>query len=171
MSGTKARSARRHSLRCPRDKRAMGETTMGEAAIDVCGACEGAFFDSGKLFAAAGIAADPSSWDHPETGGAVKESASPIRCPRCEDVVMQAQDVAFDGHDVEIDRCGGSGGVWLDKGELDAIVAIGHAMRPVLDAAPLNTGAAQGLRRSSMNVPSVPFVTASQRSPSSSVKT
>jgi Zn-finger nucleic acid-binding protein len=117
---------------CPRDKTIMRETPMGDAIVDVCGKCLGTFFDSGEMFAAAGIAADPSSWDRPETGGAVKEGH--LRCPRCERAVMQAQDVAHEDKNVEIDRCGKCGGIWLDKDELDTIVAIGHALRPIVDA-------------------------------------
>jgi Zn-finger nucleic acid-binding protein len=120
-------------LRCPRDGRVMIATEMRDATVDVCGACEGIFFDSGEMLGAAGIEADPSSWDLPETGGAVKEGT--LRCPRCAEVVMNAQDVTLGERHVEVDRCGKCRGVWLDKGELDTIVAIGHEMRPALEAA------------------------------------
>ena len=106
---------------------------MGDATVDVCGTCHGTFFDSGEMFMAAGISADPSTWDRTETGGAVKEGA--LRCPRCESAVMKAQDVTHEGKHVEVDRCGKCGGIWLDKDELDTIVAIGDALRPVVEAA------------------------------------
>lgn len=105
---------------------------MGEATVDLCGRCHGTFFDSGEMFMAAGISADPSTWDREETGGVVKVGALP--CPRCESL-MKAQDVTHDGKHVEVDRCGKCGGIWLDKGELDTIVAIGDALRPVVEAA------------------------------------
>ena len=111
----------------------MSETRMGDATVDLCGRCHGTFFDSGEMFMAAGIAADPSTWDRAETGGAVKEGA--LHCPRCDSAVMKAQDVTHDGKHVEVDRCGKCGGIWLDKDELDAIVAIGDALRPVVEAA------------------------------------
>jgi Zn-finger nucleic acid-binding protein len=85
------------------------------------------------MFMAAGISADPSTWDRAETGGVMKEGA--LHCPRCESVVMRAQDVTHDGRHVEVDRCGKCGGIWLDKDELDTIVAIGDALRPVVEAA------------------------------------
>jgi Zn-finger nucleic acid-binding protein len=131
---------RSKDLLCPRDRTLTTETVMGDAKVDVCGKCRGIFFDSGEMFAASGIAADPSSWDRPETGGVVKEGT--LRCPRCEHVVMQAQDVTLDDKHVEIDRCGKCGGIWLDDDELDTIVAIGHAMRPILDAARASAQAA-----------------------------
>jgi Zn-finger nucleic acid-binding protein len=106
---------------------------MGDATVDLCGKCHGTFFDSGEMFMAAGISADPSTWDRAETGGAVKECT--LQCPRCESVVMKAQDVAHDGKHVEVDRCGKCGGIWLDKDELDTLVAIGDALRPVVEAA------------------------------------
>ena len=106
---------------------------MGGASVDVCGGCHGTWFDSGEMFMAFGAAADPSAWDRPETGGVVK--AGTLQCPRCEQVVMQAQDVSHEGKHVEIDRCGKCGGIWLDRDEIDRIAAIGDAMRPLLEAA------------------------------------
>jgi Zn-finger nucleic acid-binding protein len=106
---------------------------MRDATVDVCGACHGTFFASGEMFKASGVSADPSSWDLPETGGVPKPGS--LVCPRCAPVVMRAQDVTHEGKHVEVDRCTACGGIWLDKGELDTIVAIGDALRPVLEAA------------------------------------
>src|SRR5215213_10311048 len=118
-------------LRCPRDRKVLHTAVIGDASVEVCGACHGAFFDSGDMLRASGVAADPMSWDRPETGGAIKDGT--LMCPKCE-TVMPAQDIKHEGKHVEIDRCGRCGGIWLDKGELEAIVAIGHALRPILDA-------------------------------------
>ncbi len=41
-----------------------------------------------------------------------------MRCPKCDNVEM----MAFNFHDVEIDRCPRCSGVWLDKDELEAIL-------------------------------------------------
>ena len=112
------------ALRCPRDGTLLRETTIGQATVDVCSKCDGTFFDSRELFT--------TSWDRPETGGAVKESK--LRCPRCEPALMHAQDVSHGGKHVEIDRCGKCKGVWLDKSELDTLLAIGEALQPVVAA-------------------------------------
>jgi Zn-finger nucleic acid-binding protein len=117
--------------RCPRDKRVLEATPMGRATVDVCSACQGAFFDSGDMLAAAGLAADPLSWDRPEATKGVKGGT--LACPRCE-VLMHAQDVTREGESVEIDRCGKCGGVWLDKGELDTLTKIGEALRPLVES-------------------------------------
>ena len=108
----------------------MHQHEAGEAVLDVCPKCTGQFFDSGEMFAAFGIKADPSYWDRPETGGAVSESE--LKCPVCE-TFMLAQDVKYKADQVEIDRCGKCGGIWLDKGEVETIMKISDAMAPLLD--------------------------------------
>ena len=113
----KASLPQHKDLRCPRDGTGMRETPLGEAIVDVCGKCLGTFFDSGEMFTAAGVAADPSTWDRLETGGVVKESK--LRCPRCEHADMKAQDVTHEGKHVEVDRCGKCGGIWRDQSELE----------------------------------------------------
>ena len=125
------KSERKQDLQCPRDHTLMSTHEAGEAVLDTCGKCGGSFFDSGELFSALGIKADPSYWDRPETGGVVKDST--IHCPNCE-TVMLAQDVKYETESVEIDRCGKCGGIWLDKGESDTIVKIGEKLQPLLDA-------------------------------------
>jgi Pyruvate/2-oxoacid:ferredoxin oxidoreductase delta subunit len=57
-----------------------------------------------------------------------------MRCPKCG---MELQSIKF--RDVEIDRCYGCGGVWLDDGELDKIAQAevqekkGAVMRSILN--------------------------------------
>ncbi len=116
---------------CPHDKHLMKQKTAGEAILDVCGSCGGQFFDSGEMFAAFGIKADPSFWDRPETGGVVKDGTR--HCPECE-TFMLVQDITYGGDHVEIDRCGKCGGIWLDKNEIEKIVAISDKLRPALEA-------------------------------------
>jgi Zn-finger nucleic acid-binding protein len=116
---------------CARDKSLMAHVTAGEAVLDVCRKCGGQFFDSGEMFAAFGVKADPSFWDRPETGGIVKDGT--LHCPECE-TFMLAQDVTYGGEHVEIDRCGKCGGIWLDKNEIARIMTISEKLRPALEA-------------------------------------
>src|SRR6185369_14641247 len=116
------KSDRKKDLTCPRDNSLLIVKEVGDAALDACNKCGGQFFDSGEMFAAFGIKADPSYWDRPETGGNVKDSS--IHCPNCKTVFL-AQDVKYQAYQVEIDRCGKCGGIWLDKGEVDTIMKIG----------------------------------------------
>jgi uncharacterized protein len=118
-------------LSCPRDGTQMKEKVVGEAQLDVCAKCGGQYFDAGEMFAAFGIKADPSIWDRPELGGKVKEGA--MNCARC-GAHMLGQDITYEGKSVEIDRCGHCGGIWLDKGEVEQIMALGDEIKPLLDA-------------------------------------
>lgn len=131
MSEALKKSKRKKDLTCPRDHALLQVQEVGEAELDICGTCGGQFFDSGEMFAAFGVKADPSYWDREETGGSVKNST--IHCPNCETVFL-AQDIKYESHQVEIDRCGKCGGIWLDKGEVETIMKIGEAMKPKLDA-------------------------------------
>jgi predicted Zn finger-like uncharacterized protein len=125
------KSDRKKDLQCPRDNTLMTVKEHGEAQLDVCNKCGGQFFDAGEMFAAFGIKADPSYWDRPDTGGTVKDSE--LKCPNCKTVFL-AQDVKYEAHQVEIDRCGKCGGLWLDKGEVETIMKIGDALEPMLAA-------------------------------------
>jgi Zn-finger nucleic acid-binding protein len=122
---------RENGIACPHDHSLMAQTKTRDAILDTCGKCGGQYFDSGEMFAAFGIKADPSFWDRPETGGTVTDGK--IHCPRCE-TFMLVQDVKYHDKHVEIDRCGKCGGIWLDKGEVQTIMAIGEKLQPVLDA-------------------------------------
>jgi Zn-finger nucleic acid-binding protein len=121
---------REKGLLCPRDEMKMEEKKRGEAFLDICGKCGGQFFDSGEMFGAFGIKADPSYWDRPETGGSVKDGA--LHCPVCH-THMLVQDVKHEAEHVEIDRCGKCGGIWLDKGEVEHIMKIGQRIKPILE--------------------------------------
>jgi Zn-finger nucleic acid-binding protein len=118
-------------IECPRDHSLMKEVRLADAFLDVCEKCGGQFFDSGEMFAACGIKADPSYWDRPETGGSVRDGGA--GCPRCHHPML-IQDVNYESHKVQIDRCGKCGGIFLDKGEIEQIMQIGDKMVPVIEA-------------------------------------
>ncbi len=122
---------KKHDRACPHDKSLMAHVTAGEAVLDVCRKCGGQFFDTGEMFAAFGIKADPSFWDRPETGGVVRDGER--SCPECAKFML-IQDVAYGGQRVEIDRCGKCGGIWLDKDEIQKIMDISEKLRPTLEA-------------------------------------
>jgi Zn-finger nucleic acid-binding protein len=121
---------KRKDVHCPRDKALLQLSEVGEAHLDVCLKCGGQFFDTGEMFKAFGVKADPSYWDREETGGSVKEST--LHCPRC-DSHMLGQDISYKETHVEIDRCGHCGGIWLDKGEVDTVMKIGDLLQPLFD--------------------------------------
>lgn len=69
--------------------------------------------------------ADPSDTDEdgltgmPLPTGVSGSTAGPLICPRC----AGAMDMVSAGHGVEIDQCRECGAIWLDAGELEALVA------------------------------------------------
>jgi Zn-finger nucleic acid-binding protein len=107
---------------CPRCKASMQEVHEKTAFLDRCPKGHGTFFDQGEMFEALGAAADPSLWDRRETSGPVREGK--LGCPRC-GAKMLLQDISAGSIKVEIDRCGSCGGIWLDHGEAEKLMAIG----------------------------------------------
>ena len=118
-------------LECPRDHSVMKEHEQGEAVLDICQKCHGQFFDTGEMFGAFGVKADPSIWDRPESGGTVRDGT--IKCPRCHHAML-IQDVKHESQSVEIDRCRSCGGIWLDKGEVETLIKIGDKLEPLVNA-------------------------------------
>ena len=59
-----------------------------------------------------------------------------MKCPTCPDSIL----VITDRQNVEIDYCPQCRGVWLDRGELDKIIALGasqlQAQQPVMATQP-----------------------------------
>jgi uncharacterized protein len=49
-----------------------------------------------------------------------------MRCPVCEETLREVEK-----HGVEVDVCPGCRGVWLDRGELDKLLAMGQAGSPL----------------------------------------
>lgn len=118
-------------LICPRCRVTLKEVHHGESHIDQCGQCGGIFFDQGELFGALGAHADPSYWDRPESAGPARSGG--VSCVRCNaDTLLQ--NVANDEHQCEIDRCGACGGVWLDAGEAETLVAVGKSQELAIQA-------------------------------------
>ncbi|MFB6263413.1 MAG: zf-TFIIB domain-containing protein [Bradymonadaceae bacterium] len=98
-----------------------GDGKWGEMELDVCdGGCGGIWFDRFELDkvddptdapgdVALDVERDPSiEIDHDADRD----------CPACSDIVMMKKFYTV-RREVEIDECGGCGGVWLDPGELD----------------------------------------------------
>jgi uncharacterized protein len=63
-----------------------------------------------------------------------------MRCPRCENVVLDE----MDRNGVTVDRCASCRGIWLDRGELEKLLARATAE---LDASPPLRAASHGPER------------------------
>lgn len=112
-------------MRCPACGRPMREIPVGGIPLDVCdGGCGGIWFDNFELrkIARAGgplpEALVQINWDPAVAVDPGKKRG----CPRCEGVIMLRH---FYGvkREVEIDECPRCAGIWLDRGELEAIQA------------------------------------------------
>ena len=107
---------------CPVCQREMRPARHQGLEVDVCPGCGGSFFDRGEL---------KETLDRLLTSGEVPEAplelgrrATPVRrlreparqCPRCREP-MGKFNYCYDSN-IILDRCGGCGGIWADRGEV-----------------------------------------------------
>jgi Zn-finger nucleic acid-binding protein len=109
-------------LQCPRCIKQMRKQRNQRAVIDHCDECDGNFFDEGEMLAMLGKSADPEVWARDNRMRT--PSASDIACPRCH-ARMQLHPLGVNDIDVDIELCAMCGGIWLDGGEVDAVMQIG----------------------------------------------
>lgn len=114
------------AMLCPNCSATMDEVTVSGVRIDYCRTgCQGVFFDNHELkrmdemHEAAGDPVLSELLAH-ERGS--DERSDRLSCPRCAGMKMRRVGFAY-GSGINIDRCYGCNGVWLDKGELAAIRA------------------------------------------------
>ena len=115
-------------MKCPRDQVDLERSTY-EAAIEIdrCERCGGVFLDRGELEVLQAtverdyrdeLAAAPDL-----VGGAhsmaLAAARPPVECPRCA-VPMERREHGYSSQ-ILIDVCSQCGGVWLDRGELEAL--------------------------------------------------
>ena len=101
-------------LDCPVCRQPMIAVEYGGVEIDWCGACEGIWLDGGELEALLGTPNPPP--DRPDAS-----LGPPDRdCPICVDKLVKMH---YGTTDVVVDKCPHGDGIWLDKGELQAILA------------------------------------------------
>lgn len=101
----------------------MQQMEVGDLTVDACqGGCGGIWFDNYEL--------EKVDERHEAAGGPLldveRDEAIAVdmtrrrQCPKCESIVMLRHHFGV-AQDVEIDECGGCGGIWLDHGELARI--------------------------------------------------
>ena len=109
------------SRSCPRCQVAFEQVKKPFATIDVCPKCGGIFLDPGEGMALHGADSDPTFLVR--DGRATKIGAGELVCPSTAHD-RRTLDVYAIGHGdekVEIDHCAECGGVFLDRGESEAI--------------------------------------------------
>jgi Zn-finger nucleic acid-binding protein len=85
--------------------------------IDRCLLCRGTWLDAGEIEAIAERAGVPRGRLRRGLGGAPAERRTRRSCPRCPRTLRQ-----FLAGEVVLDRCPNHCGLWLDPGELSAVV-------------------------------------------------
>lgn len=99
---------------CPRcTGQALQPKLFGSSTLDTCPGCAGMWLDSQELTSLVG------AWkDQPRSSN--ERPASELLCPRC-CAPLQRRDYS-DKRQTVIDQCPACQGVWLDRGELEAIL-------------------------------------------------
>jgi len=88
-------------------------------AVEKCNNCGGHWFDSGELERIENII-EPTLIDFNKLPSK-RQQLLPLYCPCCEDHPMMEKTGHSRGHHVIMDFCSTCKGIWLDKGELEAI--------------------------------------------------
>lgn len=111
-------------VKCPACTHDLTETPLGDLTVDVCrGGCGGVWFDNHEL--------DKVDEQHEHLGEALLsvEHDATVEvdhdrrrtCPRCEAGHVMMRHFFSVKERVEVDRCPGCNGTWLDLGELRGI--------------------------------------------------
>jgi len=115
-------------MKCPRDGTQLAAVRIAGIVLDKCHRCDGIWCDRGEMkrLGDANLSGAEEILERKYGDPAFKQGSvgDYMRCPRCEDARLQGYSYTYtDGtHPVRIDRCERCFGIWLDKGELDAII-------------------------------------------------
>ena len=128
-------------MKCPRDGATLARAEVMGLELDKCHHCDGLWFDRGELErlrdAKVGDVEEAleKKYGNPKVQpGAVTEH---MRCPRCGDARLLRQTYTYI-NPVSIDRCERCHGIWVDDGELDAIIGEKKKLDEVEDAGSLH---------------------------------
>jgi Zn-finger nucleic acid-binding protein len=123
--GSRFNESEHHAMKCPHDGTELGRVTAAGIELDKCHKCDGIWFDHGEMerLRDSDLTDVEQMLEQQYGDPAYKEGETSgfMRCPRCEDARLQGCHYTF-MKPVRIDRCESCFGVWLDKGELEAII-------------------------------------------------
>lgn len=108
---------------CPRCENKLQKESVRDFGttieIDYCASCGGAWFDEGELSRFEKIV-EPVFWELKKVPSA-SEQMKELCCPTCEDKPVLEKRIHDRDDKVIFDYCPSCKGIWLDKGELEAI--------------------------------------------------
>jgi len=108
------------NLTCVKCTSVLDRSKVGDVEVDICPACGGLWLDRGEIERIGkSKSTDVDGLRKALTGGAPAGlSETTTACPACDGTLRELK-----LGPVHIDHCGKCGGVFLDKGELDAALA------------------------------------------------
>ena len=112
-------------MKCPRDGTTLAKVLLLKMELDKCHKCDGIWFDRGELERLRDSSVEDieevleRKYGDPEHEEGTVDAY--MRCPRCVDARLQRQHYTY-LNPVRIDRCEKCLGIWIDDGELNAIV-------------------------------------------------
>ena len=112
-------------MKCPRDGATLDKVNLLNLELDKCHKCDGIWFDRGELERVRDAKIENAEeileqkYGDPEFEEGTVENH--MRCPRCVDARLQRRGYTY-VNPVEIDCCEKCRGIWIDDGELNAII-------------------------------------------------
>lgn len=110
-------------MRCPNDQEPLLVLEFEGIEIDYCDKCRGIWLDPEEMTLLLGADAGWEQWLKPQRDDALARVKK--RCPRCGTRMLQRP--AGKSSPVNCDLCPRGHGLWLDAGELHALVSQGGA--------------------------------------------
>ena len=110
-------------MNCPRCKTTLNTEKVRDIntsfEADVCNSCGGTWFDKGELSQIDKLV-EPTLFEIRKIPN-VKEQQEALSCPSCNNLQVLEKAEHPRDHKVIMDYCPSCKGIWLDKGELEAI--------------------------------------------------
>ncbi len=114
--------------KCPVDQSEMRQIQDKGIALDWCDLCDGIWLDPGELARLSRTTVDiPNLLPKPAPARTHESSKTP-QCPRCN---VPLEEILYEqAGSLQVDRCPGCHGLWLERGELQEIYdAAGRKLR------------------------------------------
>jgi len=129
-------------MKCPRDGTTLAKVNLLDLELDKCHKCDGIWFDPGELERLRDLKVEDveeiieQKYGDPEFEAGTVDNY--MRCPRCGDARLRRQGYTY-VNPVNIDRCETCRGIWIDDGELNAIIGEKKGLDGATDAGKLGT--------------------------------
>jgi Zn-finger nucleic acid-binding protein len=107
---------------CPRCNLPLGVEEHGDIVMETCDRCLGRWMDPDDLKAILDVIRLPVRGQAVRTGVDLTDVTEDALCPRCAEPMLPFNYAGDSG--VILDKCPHCGGLWLDKGDLERVLAV-----------------------------------------------